>query len=349
MTYKCAHILAARPNFIKASPVIKELEQHNCKNIIIHTNQHYDYKMSKIFFQELDIPEPTYHLGVKSGSHAEQTGNSMIKIESVLTKEQPDYLIVYGDVNSTLAGALAASKLNIPIFHIESGCRSFDNSMPEEINRILVDSISDLLFCTEPSAYNNLLSNNVDKTKIKLVGNTAIDTLHDVVDMLPKNDKYTDYYLCTLHRPFNVDCKKTLHNILTKLNNLNKQVIIPAHPRLKNSITNTYSNIKLIDPLGYLDFINCIKHSNGVISDSGGVQCECAFLNIPLLTLRPTTEHLITLTLGNKLIDIDQINSDNFIRTNFKKPNIWDGNTSKRIVDIINQYHLDNSNKLNII
>ena len=334
MNYKYAHIVAARPNFIKAAPLIKELSNKGYNNIIIHTNQHYDYKMSKIFFQELDIPEPDYHLGVKSGTHAQQTGNSLIEIEKVLLKEQPKALIVYGDVNSTLAGALAAVKLHIPIFHIESGCRSFDKKMPEEVNRILIDNISDLLFCTEQSAYNNLINEGFNKNKIKLVGNTAIDTLHKI--NLGKNiDK--DYYLCTLHRPFNVDNKNILHKILSKLNKLNKKVIIPAHPRLKNNIISTYNNIEFIEPLGYLDFINFLKHSKGAISDSGGIQCEASFLNIPLLTLRPTTEHLVTLKRGNTLVNINQdfkFNPSKYTDTPF----IWDGNVSKRIVNIIKNY-----------
>ena len=239
MTYKYAHILAARPNFIKAAPVIEELSEKGHENIIIHTNQHYDYKMSKIFFQELNIPEPNYHLGIKSGTHAQQTGNSLIEIEKVLLKEKPKALIAYGDVNSTLAGALAAVKLHIPVFHVESGCRSFDKTMPEEINRIVIDNISDLLFCTEQSACDNLINEGFNKDKIKLVGNTAIDTLHKIDLNKTINE---DYYLCTLHRPFNVDDKDILHKILTKLDNLNKKIIIPAHPRLKNNLTYTYNN-----------------------------------------------------------------------------------------------------------
>jgi len=337
MNIKLAHIIAARPNFIKAAPLIKELSDENYKNIIIHTNQHYDYKMSKIFFQELNIPEPDYHLGIKSGTHAEQTGRGLMSIEKVLLKEKPKALIVYGDVNSTLAGALAAVKLHIPVFHVESGCRSFDKTMPEEVNRIMIDSISDLLFCTEQSAYDNLISEGFSKDKIKLVGNTAIDSLNKIT-----LDKFIDedYYLCTLHRPYNVDDKNTLHKILTKLDKLGKKVIIPAHPRLKNNLTgNVYNNIKFIEPLGYIDFISYLKHSKGAVSDSGGIQCEASFLNVPLLTLRPTTEHLVTLERGNTLTDIDK----DFIFNKNKYsdvPFIWDGNASKRIVNEIKKINL---------
>ena len=197
------HILAARPNFIKAAPVINELANKGHNNCIIHTNQHYDFLMSKVFFEDLNIPEPDYHLGIRSGTHGVQTGTSIIEIEKVLMKEEPDIIIVYGDVNSTLAGALAAAKLNIPIHHIESGCRSYDRTMPEEVNRILVDSISTELYCTEVSAYNNLIELYGDLPSIHLVGNTAIDTLHTVKNKLVAIAP--GYYLCTLHRPFNVD------------------------------------------------------------------------------------------------------------------------------------------------
>jgi len=336
MSKNIIHIIAARPNFIKAAPVISELSVNGFTNTIIHTNQHYDYMMSKVFFKDLDIPEPDYHLGIKSGTHGEQTGNALIEIEKVLLKEAPDYVVVYGDVNSTLAGALAAAKLCIPVFHIESGCRSFDNTMPEETNRIVIDSLSALLFCTEASARTNLINSGTNSSIVKLVGNTAIDSLHKI--KISKNITELDYYLCTLHRPFNVDNKENLHVILSKLNNLDKLVIIPAHPRLKGNITNEYNNIKFIDPLGYLDFISYINNSKGVISDSGGIQCEATFLRIPLLTLRPTTEHLITLPIGNKLINVSELESSSFNKVKFNTPFEWDGNASKRVVEEIIKY-----------
>lgn len=343
MTKKIVHILAARPNFIKAAPVIDELANNGFTNIIIHTNQHYDYMMSQAFFQDLDIPEPDYHLGIKSGTHAQQTGNALIEIENVLMNNTPDYVVVYGDVNSTLAGALAAAKLCIPVFHIESGCRSFDRAMPEETNRILIDSLSDLLFCTEASACDNLLKTGTDPNKIRLVGNTAIDSLHNI--KIHNNVPSIDYYLCTLHRPFNVDDVDNLNIILNKLNKLDKVVIIPTHPRLKNNIDieNEYNNIKFINPLGYLDFISYINHSKGVISDSGGIQCEATFLRIPLLTLRPTTEHLITLPIGNKLITVNQLESSSFNKVKFNTPFEWDGQASKRVVEEIIKYDTHNS------
>jgi len=328
---KIVHILAARPNFIKAAPVIEALHKH--KNIIVHTDQHYDFKMSKIFFQDLDIPEPDYHLGIESGTHGEQTGKGIIEIEKVLKNIKPDIVIVYGDVNSTLAGAIAAAKINIPIYHIESGCRSGDLSMPEEVNRIMVDSISTQLFCTEESAYNNLKQENAH-----LVGNTAIDTLHKIQGKLWDVVNRDSYYVCTLHRPFNVDVPDRLYSILSKLNSLDKQVILPTHPRLNKNIVDKslYTNIKFIDPLGYIDFISYIKACSGVITDSGGVQCEAAFFKKSTLTLRSSTEHLITLSHGNQLGDIEDINSLTFKNIIINKlPPVWDGNASKRIAEII--------------
>tara|TARA_B100000900_G_C20563894_1_gene710154 strand:+ start:164 stop:1189 length:1026 start_codon:yes stop_codon:yes gene_type:complete len=339
MAKKFVHILAARPNFIKAAPVIKELFLRRAKNVIIHTNQHYDYKMSKIFFQDLNIPEPDYHLGVKSGTHAYQTGEALIKIEKILLQTSPDAVIVYGDVNSTLAGALAASKLHIPLYHVESGCRSFDMTMPEEVNRILTDNVSDLLFCTEQSACKNLEEKKFDPNKIKLVGNTAIDSLYPIKDLIFNKKPLLEgkFYLSTLHRPFNVDDPLILNKILTKLNKFDLPVIIPTHPRLEKNLTNSYSNISFIAPLGYIDFINLIFHSSGVISDSGGVQCETCYFRKPLLTLRPTTEHLITLNYGNRLVqNIDTLSPKLFKpKTYNKTPLEWDGKSSQRIVNEI--------------
>ena len=334
------HILAARPNFIKANPLIQELSSRGYKNIIIHTNQHYDYKMSKIFFDELNIPEPHYHLEVGSGTHANQTADALIKIEEKLIELKPKYVVVYGDVNSSLSGAIAASKLNIPIIHVESGCRSYDDTMPEEINRKVIDSISTLLTCTEESAANVLNDSGIKNYVI--AGNTAIDSLYSLISKPSSLD--FPYYLCTLHRPFNVDDKLKLDKILTKLNKFPSPVIIPAHPRLKKNITKEYDNIVFIEPLGYSEFISYIKNSIGVISDSGGVQCEAAFFKVPLLTLRPSTEHLITLQYGNKLINVDQLEESSFEK-DFKNdtPKIWDGNASSRIVNFILEYDSRNS------
>ncbi|MDB9793365.1 UDP-N-acetylglucosamine 2-epimerase (non-hydrolyzing) [Flavobacteriaceae bacterium] len=329
-----AHVLAARPNFIKAAPLINQISENDYENIIIHTNQHYDYLMSKVFFSELRIPKPDFNLGVKSGSHAQQTGNALIEIEKVLLEIMPDFVVIYGDVNSSLSGAIAAVKQQIKVIHIESGCRSFDKKMPEEINRILIDNISDLLFCTEQSAFNNLIKMGFSSDSIFNVGNTAIDTLHDL--NLKSNPYDIKYYLCTLHRPFNVDETDKLQLILDKLNKFNHKVVIPTHPRLKKNINKKYDNIIFIDPLGYLDFITTLKFSEGVISDSGGVQCETSFFKKPMLTLRKSTEHLLTLNHGNKLVDLKNLDYKTFtsIKTQ-PTPKEWDGNASKRIIEKI--------------
>ena len=330
------HILAARPNFIKANSIIRELNERGYKNILVHTNQHYDYLMSKIFFEELNIPEPDYHLSVGSGTHAKQTADALVKIEEVLIKEKPKYVIVYGDVNSTLAGALAAAKLGIKVIHVEAGCRSGDITMPEEVNRLSVDSFSTLYTCTEPLAYKELTDRLIPEERICLAGNTALDALYtfDIEDK--KNEPY---YLATFHRPFNVDNTIRLETILNKLNNFSHKVIIPAHPRLKNNITKEYSNIKFIDPLGYHKFISYIKHSKGVVSDSGGIQCEASFFHKPTLTIRPSTEHKVTLELYNELIEPEEIEESRLVSSKLKSlPKFWDGNAGKRVVNFILNY-----------
>lgn len=332
---KIVHIVATRPNFIKASPIIREFENKGHENVIIHTNQHYDYKMSEIFFEQLDIPTPNIHLGVGSSTHAKQTADAMISIERELVDLDVDYVVVYGDVNSSMAGALAASKLNIPIIHIESGCRSYDNTMPEEVNRKIIDTISDILICTENSAYENLIKSGFDEKSIYVAGNTAIDSIYELAFNNMSGIDY-DYYLATFHRPFNVDDPIILDSILSKLEDFSLPVIIPAHPRLKKNLSRDYKNIIFKEPVGYTEFISYIKRSSGVISDSGGVQCECGVLSKPLLTLRPSTEHLITLDYGNKLIGLDELDESSFpIDFSTETPTEWDGNASKRAVEFI--------------
>jgi UDP-N-acetylglucosamine 2-epimerase len=334
---KFVHVIAARPNFIKAAPLIKVLASKGSTNVIIHTNQHYDFMLSQVFFQDLNIPEPDYHLGIGSGTHGSQTGRSLIEIEKILIKENPEAVLIYGDVNSSLAGALAASKLNIPIHHIEAGCRSGDKTMPEEVNRILIDHCSDLLFCIEPNSLTLLENEGINNGY--LVGNTAIDSLHSIQTAITQQSSPvgTEFYLSTLHRPFNVDNPSVLNQILTQLNKFDKPVILPAHPRLKKNLTRSYSNIQFIPPLGYIDFISHIYHSSGVISDSGGIQCEACFLKRPLLTLRPSTEHTSTLELGNKLVPNIEDLSVELFENNLSNPTpmIWDGKASERIANII--------------
>jgi UDP-N-acetylglucosamine 2-epimerase len=322
------HIVGARPQFIKLSPLYFEFSKKDVAQRVLHTGQHFDNNMSDIFTQEISID---YNLGIHSLSHGAMVGRMIESIESVLLTGNFDLVIVYGDTNSTLAGAIAAKKLGIKVAHIESGLRSFDNTMPEEINRILVDRISDFLFCSEETAYENLINEGMEPNKCNLSGNIAIDSLRLVLDKVEK--RRNDYYLCTLHRPFNIDDPNVLHRILSKIDNLDKRVILPRHPRLNASMS-LYKNIEFLNPLGYVDFITYLKNSSGVITDSGGIQCESVFLKIPIITLRPNTEHVMTLNMGNKLLDKD----DDFV---FSKdtydsiPDVWDGKASSRIVEVL--------------
>mgnify|MGYP003112787011 CR=1 FL=1 len=335
------HILAARPNFIKANSIIAELNKRGFKNILVHTNQHYDYLMSKVFFEQLDIPEPDYHLSVGSGTHAKQTADALVKIEEVLIKEKPKYVIVYGDVNSTLSGALAAAKLGIKVIHVEAGSRSGDIKMPEEINRLSVDSFSTLYTCTEPSAYTQLTDRLIPEERICLAGNTALDALYT---SSINGKKIKPYYLATFHRPFNVDNPVKLETILDKINSFKHKVIIPAHPRLKKNTLKEYNNIDFIDPLGFNEFISYIKYSEGVITDSGGIQCEASFFHKPTLTVRPSTEHKITLDLYNRLVEPEDIKEDLLTKVEKKSiPNLWDGNAGKRVAEFILNYDSQNS------
>ncbi|MCY6959575.1 non-hydrolyzing UDP-N-acetylglucosamine 2-epimerase [Clostridium brassicae] len=305
-------VIGARPQFIKATLVSKKLrESHN--EIIVHTGQHYDKNMSEIFFKELAIPKPDYNLKIGSASHGRQTGEMLIKIEEVILKEKPDSVIVYGDTNSTLAGALAASKLHIPVIHIESGLRSFNKKMPEEQNRILTDNISTYLFCPTKTAVDNLRNERI----IEDVYNTG-DVMYDSTlffgDMaqnkfkegLAVNDvkiEEKNYYLATLHRAENTDNIEKITTLLNTLNKLDSKVIIPVHPRIKNIVKELnkkceFKNISIIEPVGYLKMLYLIKNAKKVLTDSGGMQKEAYFLNTPCITLRNETEWIETLN-GN--------------------------------------------------
>jgi len=341
------------------------IEEHNknsnrqIKEVIIHTAQHYDDNISKIFFNELNIPEPHYNLGVGSGPHGWQTGEMLKRIEKVLIKEAPDILLAYGDTNSTLAGALAAAKLYIPVAHVEAGLRSFDRQMPEEINRILTDAISGYLFITEESAYKNLHQEGIPKEKIFFVGNVMIDTLKKFKiqsEKLKTSEKLGlnkhQYALLTLHRPSNVDDKDSFKRILNGLLKISKRLLIffPAHPRTKKQIElfklQSYfsdSDIRIVDPIGYLDFLNLMTNSKFVLTDSGGIQEETTVLNIPCLTLRKNTERPITVSQGTNTIvgnDTDKIiqQANKIIDGSYKQgntPKLWDGKAAQRIVKIL--------------
>lgn len=352
-------IVGARPNFMKISPIIDEMKK--CKDkfipILVHTGQHYDYEMSKNFFDDLELPEPDIYLGVGSGTHAEQTAKVMLEFEKVCIKEKPNLIIVVGDVNSTLACAIVAAKLCIPLAHIEAGLRSFDKTMPEEINRKITDSLSDYLFTHCEDANNNLINEGISKEKIFFVGNVMIDTLIKSKIKIQKSKiikklNIKDYGLVTLHRPSNVDDKNTFLEIIHSLIEIGKhiQLIFPVHPRTQKQINlfnfNKYfleNSIIPIQPLGYIDFLALMMNAKFVLTDSGGIQEETTFLRIPCLTIRKNTERPITIYEGtNELVGTDKekiVNTALNILTNGGKkgkiPKLWDGKSSKRIVEIL--------------
>lgn len=358
---KIINVVGARPNFIKIAPFINEMKKHReVESLLIHTGQHYDYKMARIFFKELDIPRPNYNLKVGSGSHAKQTAKIMERLEPVLLKEKASLVMVVGDVNSTLAAALVAVKLGIKIGHIEAGLRSFDREMPEEINRILVDQLSDYLFITEEDALKNLLKEGIDKKKIFFVGNIMIDTLISKLNashhFSQKSGGREDYGVVTLHRPSNVDKKAKLEKLIRTISRITKEikVVFPMHPRTKKMIKrfglqHYLKNVEVTEPMGYLGFLAMVKNSMFVMTDSGGLAEETTFLGIPCLTLRQTTERPVTVKLGtNVVVGDDGEKIKNIIAKirngSFKKgtiPPLWDGKTAQRIVKILLKEHDD--------
>jgi len=348
---KIINVVGARPNFMKIAPLIKEMDKYGdkIKYILLHTGQHYDKKMSDIFFKELEIQEPDINLGVNKGSQTEQIANIMVKFEEVCLKEKPDLIIVVGDVNSTLACGLVASRLGIKLAHVEAGLRSFDRAMPEEINRIIVDHLSDYLFITEQSGYYNLIKDGVEKNKIYFVGNLMIDTLIQCLNKktnILKKIKLEPkkYCVVTLHRPANVDDRKKLESIIKILKNFNKQVVWPIHPRTKKNIEKFnlggwLKNFIILEPLGYLDFISLVSDSRFVFTDSGGIQEETTYLKIPCLTMRKNTERPVTISEGtNVLVNSEKEIVETLKFLNKKKssiPKYWDGKSAKRIVNIL--------------
>ena len=358
---KIALIGGARPNFMKIAPIIHALESIQKKGVLIeyrliHTGQHYDDKLSKIFFEQLHIPDPQINLGAGSGSQAEQTARIMIEFEKDLIANPVDLVIVVGDVTSTLACTIVAKKLNIKVAHVEGGIRSFDMTMPEEINRLVTDSISDFFFTTSEVANQNLLKAGVERQRIFFVGNTMIDTLNanlpnaikptiwDTSKLTSKN-----YFVLTLHRPSNVDDFVKFSALMKTINSLaNAKIIFPVHPRTKKNIDNIRSeieNVVLTEPLSYLEFIYLLKEARGVITDSGGVQEETTVLGVPCVTLRNNTERPETVTVGtNELIgeDFESLKSalNKINKGEWKKgviPPLWDGKTAARIVEILPQ------------
>ena len=350
-------VVGARPNIMKTAPVLAELARRpEFASVLVHTGQHYDDAMSAIFLEELGVGPPDHMLGVGSGSHAQQTARVMERLEPVLEETRPDIVLVPGDVNSTLAASLTASKLGLRVGHIEAGLRSFDRTMPEEINRTLTDAISDLLFTHSPEAYDNLLAEGIAAERIHMVGNTMIDTLVklnpriDALDLPAKLGLGEGQYLVvTLHRPALVDGPRLVeafHALETVAAQM--PVVFPVHPRTRASLgreglTAGPSRLTLLEPIGYLEFLNLVKRSAAVLTDSGGIQEETTFLGIPCFTLRDNTERPITCTLGtNTLLGLDPSRIREIPRllagagTRPRRvPDGWDGEAAGRLVDVL--------------
>lgn len=351
---KVLTVIGARPQFIKAATVSNKIRTNGNSEILVHTGQHYDNNMSDIFFEELGIPKPDYNLSIGSSSHGHQTGNMLIALEDIYLKEKPDMVLVYGDTNSTLAGALCASKLLIPVAHVEAGLRSFNKTMPEEQNRILTDHISDLLFTPTLTAVNNLKNENITKG----VHNTG-DVMYDAINLFKERAKEIStiieklnltndsYILSTIHRAENTDNIKRLTSIISALSNSGKKIILPLHPRTKKFIEEYHlhvgDNIKIIDPVGYLDMISLQENAKKIVTDSGGVQKEAYFLKKPCITMRDETEWVETVQNGwnvivgsdsNKIIDA----LENFNPTGTPASAFGNGDTSSIITGIIGKY-----------
>ncbi len=355
---KLIHVVGARPNFMKIAPIMRVASGYDdIKQVLVHTGQHYDDSMSKWFLDELGIREPDVNLEVGSGPHGEQTGEIMKKFEKFIMKEGGDIVVVVGDVNSTIACGLVAAKLHIPLAHVEAGLRSYDRNMPEEINRLLTDAISDYLFTPAEEANENLRKEGIPEEKIHLVGDIMIDTLIWEMDRTPDLDKpsFEDievgkYAVLTLHRPSNVDDQKTFRGIAEALNTIGKEIeiVFPAHPRTQKQmkefdINLDRDNIKVVDPLSYRDFLRLYKNSKFVLTDSGSIQQETTYLNIPCLTIRENTERPFTISKGtNVLVGVNPEviieESLKIINGNQKKSKgmpLWDGKTAERIVNVL--------------
>jgi UDP-N-acetylglucosamine 2-epimerase (non-hydrolysing) len=356
-------IVGARPNFMKMAPLYFELTQTaGFDPVIVHTGQHYDYAMSQAFFEDLQLPESHHYLGVGSGSHAEQTAKVMIEFEKVLAQEHPDLVVVFGDVNSTVACSLTAKKQLVPVAHVEAGLRSFDETMPEEINRRVTDAISDLLLTPSVDGDENLRREGALDGRVHCVGNIMIDSLVTILGRISRDQETQmlhdlalekgSYVLVTLHRPSNVDEPDSLRQILVCLNRLSEKlpVVFPMHPRTRKNIERFGIDVafardfRIIEPVRYREFILLQKNARFVLTDSGGIQEETTYLKLPCLTLRPNTERPITITQGtNELVDMETIEekSDQILSGGWKEgtvPALWDGRTAERIVRVFQEF-----------
>jgi UDP-N-acetylglucosamine 2-epimerase (non-hydrolysing) len=354
---KIFNVAGARPNFMKIAPLLAEMSRHpDLDPVLVHTGQHYDAGMSDVFFRDLDIPEPDLHLGVGSGTHAEQTAKIMVAFEEAVRKNRPDLVLVVGDVNSTLACSVVAAKELIPVAHVEAGLRSFDRTMPEEINRIVTDALSSYLFTTSPEAETNLLREGIPREKIHFVGNVMIDSLERSAERAETSDIRRrlgvngEYALLTLHRPSNVDEAEPLRRIFDGLQQLARRIpiLFPIHPRTvrmleEYGVSTRIPGLRTMEPLGYLDFLHLEKHARLVLTDSGGIQEETTVLGVPCLTLRNNTERPITLTEGtNTLVgnDPERLVSKaaeilGHPPPSPRRPRLWDGKASQRIIDVL--------------
>ena len=353
---RVCNVVAARPNFMKMAPVVLELIRRGIDSFLVHTGQHYDANMSDVFFEELGMPRPDVHLGVGSGSHAAQTAAVLTAFESTCLEHKPDLVVVAGDVNSTLACALTAAKLNIPVAHVEAGLRSFDRSMPEEVNRVLTDHVSDFLFATEDDALGNLRNEGIADDRVHLVGNCMVDTLErHVATALARRPwealelEPTNYALVTLHRPSNVDDEAALRGLFRAINSVSERlpVVFPLHPRTRDRLGRLglvlAPGVRLGAPMPYLEFLGLMARARFVLTDSGGIQEETTALGIPCMTLRENTERPITIRQGtNRLIGSDPARIKAAVAEVLSgdwptgvRPPLWDGHAARRIGDII--------------
>lgn len=355
-TYKVVSVVGARPQFIKAAPVSRVLRQV-AQEVMIHTGQHYDRELSAVFFDELNIPQPDYNLGVGSGSHGWQTGQMLIQIEQVLLAEQPDWVLVYGDTNSTLAGALAAVKLHFPVAHVEAGLRSFSREMPEEHNRVLTDHVADLLFCPTKTAVDNLEREGI-RRGVHRVGDVMYDAiLHNSAIAEQRSDVLArlglasgSYALATVHRPYNTDNPQRLQSILLAFADLDLPVVLPVHPRTRQRLTDLglsdpkskIQNLELIAPVGYLDMLALERHARLILTDSGGVQKEAFFFAVPCLTLRDETEWVETVEAGwNQVVGADRATivraAREFRPVGAPQQFLGDGHSAEQMVALLTQ------------